>query len=41
MSKRKLTINESVADILWFVEDGDDVDNGDAADDLMKFMMMI
>ena len=34
MSKRKLTTNESVADILWFVEDGDDVDDGDAADDL-------
>ena len=34
MSKRKLTADESVADVLQFVEDGDDVDDGDAADDL-------
>ena len=34
MLKRKLTAYEAVADILWFVEDGDDVDDGDAADDL-------
>ena len=34
MSKRKLTADESVVDVLQFVEDGDDVDDGDAADDL-------
>ena len=34
MLKRKLIAYEAVADILWFVEDGDDVDDGDAADDL-------
>ena len=34
MSKRKLTADESVADVLRFVEDDDDVDDGDAADDL-------
>ena len=34
MLKRKLTAYEAVADILWFVEDANDVDDGDAADDL-------
>ena len=34
MSKRKLTADETVANILRFVEDSDDVDDGDAADEL-------
>ena len=34
MSKRKLTADEAVANILRFVEDSDDVDDGDAADEL-------
>ena len=34
MSKRQLTTGEAVADILRFVEDSDDVDDGDVADQL-------
>ena len=38
MPKRKLTADEAVTDILQFVEDGDNIDDGDAANDLNRIL---